>query len=117
MDTMYSSAMDELNPTKQPKIIPILLLGISVLGVGVVFYHHVERLKWLDSLYFSVITLTTVGYGDIVPTTDAGKIFTIFYVLIGIGIIASIANYLLRRTFNHRVEKVQERKEKRANKS
>lgn len=95
-----------------PRIFPIFALGVVLLGVGTVFYHHVEKLKYLDSIYFSVITLTTVGYGDIVPKTDAGKIFTIFYVLIGIGLLAGIANYLLRHAMNRRFEKREERQEK-----
>lgn len=103
--------------TKQPRILPILLVGVTVLGTGTVFYHHVENLKWLDSIYFSVITLTTVGYGDIVPTTDAGKIFTIFYVLIGISLIAGVANYLLRHAFSRRMEKHEERVNKRKDKN
>tara|TARA_Y100000034_G_scaffold4746_1_gene5506 strand:+ start:594 stop:866 length:273 start_codon:yes stop_codon:yes gene_type:complete len=60
---------------------------IVTLLIGTLFYNFVEGWNVLDSMYFSVITLTTVGYGDLVPITDAGKIFTMFYVLIGIGII------------------------------
>lgn len=74
----------------------IALAAVTVLTVGVVFYHFVERFRWLDSLYFSFVTLTTVGYGDFVPKTDAGKLFTIFYLLIGIAIIASLLNNLIR---------------------
>ena len=112
--TIDSTRMDEPNTLspKNPKVAPIVVIGMSVLSVGVVFYHHVENLKWLDALYFSVITLTTVGYGDIVPTTDAAKLFTVFYVLIGVGIIAATANYLLRRTFTRRIEIRQERHER-----
>lgn len=75
----------------------ISILTLSVITFGAIFYHIVEKLKWLDSFYFCVITLTTVGYGDIVPHTDPGKIFTIFYVLTGVGIIATFAQLLLRR--------------------
>jgi voltage-gated potassium channel len=73
--------------------------GVATLVIigGAWFYHLVEKLSWLNSVYFCVITLTTVGYGDITPKTDAGKIFTIFYVLIGIGIIATLANLLIQR--------------------
>lgn len=81
------------------------MLAFSVVGIGVIFYHHVENWSLVDSLYFSVITLATVGYGDLVPTTDAGKLFTVFYVLIGIGIFAASANYLLKRATLKRLQK------------
>lgn len=97
--------MQQPDKSRQPNILPTVLVGVAAVGTGTVFYHHVENLKWLDSIYFSVITLTTVGYGDIVPKTDPGKIFTIFYVLIGIGVIAGTANYLLHRAIAHRWER------------
>jgi voltage-gated potassium channel Kch len=73
------------------------VVALAVLVTGTVFYHIVEKLNWLDSIYFSVITLATVGYGDITPHTNLGKLFTIFYVLTGVGIIATFANLLIRR--------------------
>ncbi|KYG37989.1 transporter [Bacillus gaemokensis] len=51
------------------------------------FHSTVEGLRIIDALYFSVVTLTTVGYGDFSPQTDFGKIFTIFYICIGIGLV------------------------------
>lgn len=84
----------------QPRALPIALVGAALLTTGVVFYHVVEGLSWLDSLYFCVITLTTIGYGDITPHTDLGKIFTVFYVLFGISILAAVANYLLRHAMH-----------------
>ena len=76
--------------------------AVLILGMGTVFYHLVERLSWLDAVYFSTITLTTVGYGDITPHTAIGKIFTIFYVLAGIGTIATFANLLIKNAMLRR---------------
>jgi voltage-gated potassium channel len=75
----------------------LLIAAFSALTLGTVFYHFVEHLTWLDAYYFSVITLTTVGYGDITPHTAAGKIFTTFYVMFGIGIITTFISYTMRR--------------------
>ncbi|MCA9333476.1 two pore domain potassium channel family protein [Candidatus Saccharibacteria bacterium] len=95
-----------------PRLRYILLLGGSVLGIGVVFYHFIEKLSWLDSLYFCVVTLATVGYGDITPKTPLGKLFTTFYILIGIGIFAAVVNYLLRRRAMQSMAKLSKRRNK-----
>lgn len=75
----------------------IVAIAVFFIAVGTVFYHFVEHLKWLDSLYFTVVTLATVGYGDITPKTDAGKLFTIFYIIIGITIFVALARVIVGR--------------------
>jgi voltage-gated potassium channel len=80
--------------------------AIAAVGIGTTFYHLVEHLSWLNAYYFSIVTLTTVGYGDIVPHTAAGKIFTTIYLLIGIGIITTFISVTMRR----RGEKFEQRR-------
>lgn len=53
----------------------LALVTGGVLALGTIFYHWVEGWRWLDSLYFCVITLAMVGYGDFSPKTDLGKLF------------------------------------------
>ncbi|BCY29522.1 potassium channel family protein [Flavobacterium okayamense] len=70
----------------------LLITTIIILMVGTLTYHYLEGWSVVDSLYFSVVTLTTIGYGDFSPKTDAGKIFTIIYIVVGIGMILSFIN-------------------------
>ena len=70
----------------------LLLTTAIIIGFGSVVYHYLEGWDWIDAVYFSVITLTTIGYGDFSPQTMEGKLFTIFYIVIGIGIILSFIN-------------------------
>ncbi|HEX5271612.1 MAG TPA: potassium channel protein [Gemmataceae bacterium] len=60
-------------------VIPTLLILAGTLG-----YHLLEGWSLFDSLYFTVVTLTTIGYGDLTPKTDGGKLFTMVLVLGGV---------------------------------
>jgi hypothetical protein len=72
----------------------LLTLTIIMLSIGTVTYHATEGWRWLDSFYFSSMTLTTVGYGDFSPHTDGGKLFTVFYIFVGLGIMLGFVNAL-----------------------
>lgn len=62
----------------------------AVLIIGTLAYHWLEGWSYLDSLYFCVISLATIGYGDLTPTTPEAKIFTIIYVINGIAILLAL---------------------------
>jgi len=55
-----------------------------VAAVGTVGYSHFENLSAFDALYFTVVTLSTIGYGDIHPTTHESRMFTIFFIPLGV---------------------------------
>jgi tetrahydromethanopterin S-methyltransferase subunit C len=63
------------------------VLAVVVVAVGVMFYTNVEHWSFINALYFCVVTLGTVGYGDITPSTDAAKLFTVIYIIVGLSII------------------------------
>ena len=65
----------------------IFALFILLFMGGTYAYYSLENWSVVDSLYFSVTTLTTIGYGDLYPTNDASKMFTIFYVIGGISLV------------------------------
>ena len=76
-----------------------LVLVASLLIVGTLFYTIVEGWTVVNAVYFCSMSLATVGYGDVVPVTDVGKIFTVVYVLAGIGILVSFFTALTSKTF------------------
>ena len=68
-----------------------MLLTATLIGLAATAFHYVEGWRWIDSVYFSVVTIATIGYGDFVPKTDAGKVITIVYVLCGLGLFVTTA--------------------------
>jgi len=60
---------------------------VILLSIGTIAYKHLENWTWVQSLYFSAVTLTTVGYGDLYPTHDASRLFTVVFVFAGVSFV------------------------------
>ena len=63
---------------------PLALFVCLLIVIGTMFYSIFEEWTYLNSFYFTIMTLTTVGYGDMYPTTMFSKLFTSVYVLVGV---------------------------------
>lgn len=63
-----------------------LVLLATVYLIAILTYHTLEAWSWEDAVYFSTVTMATVGYGDIVPTTYWGRMFTIPLIWVGVGV-------------------------------
>ncbi|KAE8911569.1 hypothetical protein PF005_g14917 [Phytophthora fragariae] len=76
-------------------------LVLSYLGVSILVFHFVEDWTVVDCVYYAMVIVTTVGYGDVVPKTTAGKAFTIFFAFYGICTIGvalgQLASWFLQR--------------------
>ncbi|MBF0498922.1 MAG: potassium channel protein [Candidatus Riflebacteria bacterium] len=85
---------------KRP-LLTALFLFVLLLGIGTFGYRFIEGSEWtnLDGLYMTVITLATVGYGEVHPLSSNGRIFTICLLLLGGGLMAytvsSLAQFIL----------------------
>jgi len=90
------------NVARDPETQNILTASALLLLSGVFIFRWLEDLGWIDALYFSFITLSTIGYGDISPTTDAGKIATIVYSIVGLGILAALIKAIATHTGSSR---------------
>jgi len=84
--------------------------GTIVVGSFVIFsvesQHPDSQINsMLDAIWWTVSTVTTVGYGDIVPVTDTGKIVAIFFMFFGIGVLAIFLSVLGTMFYKRRFEK------------
>ena len=104
MEKIDSSIVEEEHRIYHRRIAYIIAVILVLLATGTLFYHYVEGWRYLDAIYFSSYTITTVGYGEFVPKTDAGKIFTIFYMFTGV----AIALYGLSLLATHFIESREE---------
>lgn len=76
-----------MNPSRGIILLATLVL---IIAGGTAFFRHVEGWSWLDSYFFTVVTLSTVGYGSLVPITALGKIGTTVMIFLGLGVFALV---------------------------
>ena len=94
-------------------------IGLAILVLGTVGYTLLEGWSWLESFYMTVITVATIGYGEIKPLSTAGRVFTIVIIVFGVGNMAylvgqfsqSMVEGSLQRVFGrHIVEQIEKLK-------
>ena len=101
----------------QTDFVWIITLTTLLILTGTVMYRRLEGWSWLDSFYVTMITITTVGYGDLSPQTPAGRIFAIFFTFIAIGVagyaITSMAAYLIESREEKQIKRLRKTRMKR----
>lgn len=70
------------------RILPLLLLPFVLLGLGTLGYVIIEGWPVIDAFYMAVITMTTVGFGEVRPLSLTGRLFTVVLILSGVGVVA-----------------------------
>ena len=90
-------------------IFVVAVFFVAILG-GAGAYSIVEHWSFLDALYFVVVTVTTIGYGDLVPQTMQGKIFTMFFAFFGVAtafyILSMISSSIFKKHVGAQVNKI-----------
>ena len=90
---------------RDPDFRSLVLLVFLTLLTGTIFYSLQEGWTLIDAFYFSVTTLTTVGLGDLSPTTPVGKLFTVGYIFSGLGLIAGFINAIAEDNLSRRTRR------------
>jgi voltage-gated potassium channel len=78
---------------------PLLLMGVLIL-IGTIGYILIEKFNFLEALYMTVITIASVGFQEVRPLSEAGRIFTIFLILINLGLFTYFITLLSRYFFD-----------------
>ncbi len=96
------------------RIIHLIIAAALVILVGTIVMYNIEskvpntQIKtYLDSLWWCVSTVTTVGYGDIVPVSNLGRIVAIFYMFFGISMISLLFFVITNSFYRRRYDKVE----------
>ena len=93
----YSDAGGDMNKTRHLAI--SIALSLLILVTGTAGYMIIEDWRFLDALYMTIITISTVGYREVNQVGDIGRVFTIFLVLIGVGftfyVMAAVVQFMV----------------------
>ena len=79
---------------RSSRIRALILLFAGVLALGTVIFWMLEPFTWVQAFYFTVATVTTVGYGDLVPSSDWTRLVVAIYALFAITFYLAFASFL-----------------------
>ncbi len=86
-----------LDDVRDPRFKAIAGTALGLIAIGSVVFWLLEGWMLLDAVAFSVMTVTTVGFGDLAARTAPGKIFTIVYVVLGVGLLGGFLSLVAKR--------------------
>jgi voltage-gated potassium channel len=90
---------------RDPETRALPVVAGALVLTGTLFYWRFEDWTIIEALYFCVVTLTTVGYGDFSPTSAGTQIFTIVYILTGFGVLVALLTSVAEKYLEQKSER------------
>ena len=92
------------------KLNACLFLLLLVMSAGTIGYYLLEKWRWIDSLYMTVITISTVGFKEVSELSDPGRILTIILIFTGVGTLGVTISILFEHFFQHQFKLITEKR-------
>ena len=84
----------------------MFLVVLSLWGLGAVFFMYTENWSLIDSLYTCMVTILTIGYGDMSPETEVGRYFCSVWLALGFTLVARLISKVSETYINYRTRKL-----------
>ncbi len=91
-------------------IIACVISLFAILIIGTLGFHSIEGWGWINALYMTVITVSTVGYGELHPLSESGRIFTMFLIAFGVAIVAAAFSVISKTIFQYQLKLFMEKR-------
>ncbi len=89
---------------RDPETRALPLVAAALVVTGTLFYWRFEDWTVVEAFYFCIVTLTTVGFGDLSPTTAGTQIFTVIYILTGFGVLVALLTSVAQQYLAQKAE-------------
>ncbi len=89
----------------------LMVIALGQVTAGTIAFGLIEDWSIIDAFYFCVVTSTTVGYGDFTPTTDAGKLLAVVYIITSVGLVVSLLSRIASGRIERRAAAIEHRRE------
>jgi voltage-gated potassium channel Kch len=91
------------------KLRVIVVSLVLLIALGTVLFKFLEPFTWIQSFYFTVSTMTTVGFGDLVPSSDSTRLVAALYMLLSVSLYVSFITFLGSHLLELRTRQLLER--------
>lgn len=91
---------------RRRKLLTLGLLLLAVIAGGTLGYVLITGCSLIDAFYMTIISVTTVGYREVIPLQTPGKIFTVFLIIMGLGIVFYVLETIVEDTMEGRIRKI-----------